>query len=233
MPSGPEDEEVLAGGASEVDFEGLAEALEPLGSKTRLRLLAYLTEPHYLEEIASFLGMSREGARKHVNKLVEIGALTKQQGRRETGPVVEYIVVPQVLFALSEDFAKLGALQPDEGHLSRTQVTQPEVEGDPDRGPALVLVHGLNRGRVHALAPPGDPWRIGRDPDLEIPLEYDPFVSEHHAEVVRDGGDHVLADAYSTNGTYLNWEKLDRGGRRPLQAGDVVGIGKTLLVYRD
>lgn len=232
MVAGPSEGEIVDPGASEVDVESLAEALEPLASETRLRLLAYLTEPHYLEEIASFLEMSREGARKHVNRLLDIGAVQKKQGERETGPVVEYIVVPQVLFALSEDFAKLGALQPDDAHLTRTQVTGEVGEGEHPRGPALVLVHGLHRGRVHRLAAPGDPWRIGRGSELEVPLEYDPFVSQHHAEVSLEDGEHVLADAYSTNGTYLNWEQLDRGGQRVLQPGDVIGIGKSLLVYR-
>src|ERR687886_481759 len=81
-------------------LEGLAEDLDALANIQRLRLLHLLTRPRYAEEIADALGMSRQSALKHIEKLQERGFVRAVNGRRATGPVIEYLVVPQRLFAL-------------------------------------------------------------------------------------------------------------------------------------
>jgi FHA domain len=69
---------------------------------------------------------------------------------------------------------------------------------------------------------------IGRGADNDIPLE-DDFASTHHARIEprRDGV--WVADAGSTNGTYVNGAKLTKPHR--LQPGDVVRVGNTDLRY--
>lgn len=221
--------------AKDVDFAALARDLHPLGNEKRLELLHFLTRPHYLEEVASHLKMARQAAQKHIDQLLELGVIKKQQGRRESGPVVEYVLVPQRLFALSEEFSKLGVLKPlaSEEAVMRTQVaTRAPRVGAFATGPALVMVHGMKAGTVYRLAPGTEPWTIGRDADRTVCIDYDPFVSNRHAEVAPKGGQHVLVDTFSTNGTFLNWDRLPRGGEVALQPGDVVGVGKSLLVYR-
>jgi DNA-binding transcriptional ArsR family regulator len=221
--------------AKEVDFAALARDLAPLSYEKRLELLHFLIRPHYLEEIASHLKMARQAAQKHIDQLLEVGVIKKQPGRRDSGPVVEYVVVPQRLFALGEEFAKLGVLKPlaaDEA-LSRTQVvTRSPAVGHAQPGPALVAVHGMKAGTVFRLAPGTGPWTVGRDADRTVCLDYDPFVSNRHAEVALRNAQFVLVDTFSTNGTFLNWERLPRGGEAALQPGDVVGVGKSLLVFR-
>lgn len=232
----PENRPRVAGApATEVDFPEMAAALKALAYDKRLEVLHLLTRPHYLEEIASHLGIARQAAQKHVDQLLEAAVIKKQQGRRESGPVVEYVVVPQRLFALSEEFAKLGVLKPvqEEERLARTQVTAGKQGRHETRGgPALVAVHGMKAGEVHPLGPGEGPWTIGRDGDRTISLDYDPFASNRHAEVARTEVGFELVDTFSTNGTYLNWNRLDRGERVPLRPGDVVGVGKSLLVFR-
>lgn len=221
--------------AKALDFEGLARDLEPLGNPKRLELLHYLMRAHYLEEVASHLGMARQAAQKHVDQLLELGVIRKQAGRRESGPVVEYVLVPQRLFALSEEFGKLGVMKPlaAEEAIMRTQLaTQAPHAPARGSGPALVMVHGMKTGTVYRLAQGTEPWTIGRDGDRTVSLDYDPFVSNRHAEVTIKGGAHVLVDAFSTNGTFLNWERLPRGGDVALTPGDVIQAGKSLLVYR-
>lgn len=220
--------------ATDVDFEALARDLAPLGNEKRLALLHFLTLPHYLEEIATHLGMARQAAQKHVDQLLEVGVIRKQQGRRESGPVVEYVVVPQRLFSMSEDFSRLGVLRPRgaEPLLMRTEVGPSDAGASPAEGPALVLVHGMRAGAVFPLAGSPGPWSIGRDAARDVPLDYDPYASSRHAEVHLENGRHVLVDAFSTNGTLLNWERMPRGGRSPLRPGDVVGVGRSLLVFR-
>lgn len=223
--------DAAAGGLT---YGELAEALKPLANENRLELLHYLATPHYLEEIASFLGMSRQGARKHVERLLELGVIEKQQGTRPSGPVVEYVVVPQRLFALSEKFSKLGRSLPevDEDGLSRTE----QMPGGTDRqeetvGPSLVLVHGLELGRVFPLEPSKAPWTIGRSSEREIVLDFDPYTSNRHAQVERAKDGFQVVDTYSTNGTFRNWERVPQGDPQPLTEGDVLQVGKSLLVF--
>lgn len=219
---------------TEDEYESLAAALRPFSLAQRLRLLNFLVKPHYLEEIAEHLGMSRQAAEKHVDQLLEVGLVRRQIGQRATGPVTEYVIVPQRVFAVSEDFARLGELRPavEEESLERTMTNArtPAASTLP-RGPALVVVHGMRIGHAVALAGPG-PWTLGRDPDQHVALDYDPFASNKHAEVALKDGKHVVADAFSRNGTFVNWRRLERGGTATLAAGDVVGVGKSLLVYR-
>jgi ABC-type multidrug transport system ATPase subunit/pSer/pThr/pTyr-binding forkhead associated (FHA) protein len=69
---------------------------------------------------------------------------------------------------------------------------------------------------------------IGRNPEADIPLQ-GPVVSWHHARLDRTPEGHVLTDLNSTNGTFVNGQRLVRP--HPLQQGDVVQIGPFRLVY--
>lgn len=50
--------------------------------------------------------------------------------------------------------------------------------------------------------------------------------------VARDGRSLLLDLPGNRNGTLLNWKPLARGGVAELKAGDVVGVGRSLLVFR-
>ncbi|MBT8137749.1 MAG: FHA domain-containing protein [Gammaproteobacteria bacterium] len=68
---------------------------------------------------------------------------------------------------------------------------------------------------------------IGRDAENEIPID-SPYVSRHHALIVRDERGYWLTDINSTNGTYLNGERVSDQAR--LGAGDHIRIGRHELV---
>jgi pSer/pThr/pTyr-binding forkhead associated (FHA) protein/S1-C subfamily serine protease len=67
---------------------------------------------------------------------------------------------------------------------------------------------------------------IGRDPasDLRLDADRDLDVSARHAELRAVDGAWTLADLGSTNGTFVNGERVD--GERRLRAGDVVSLGE-------
>ena len=70
---------------------------------------------------------------------------------------------------------------------------------------------------------------IGRRSDNTIVVD-DAAVSGHHACVFRDGGELIVEDLESTNGTFVNEKRVTR---QRLSRGDVIAIGKhTLLVER-
>jgi FHA domain len=68
---------------------------------------------------------------------------------------------------------------------------------------------------------------VGRG-DVEIQLE-DPFASDRHARISRQGPVLVIEDLGSTNGTYLNGEPLR--GPQPLHPGDRIRIGDSEFSY--
>ena len=80
------------------------------------------------------------------------------------------------------------------------------------------------RGRVFEL---GDEVTVGRSPGCAVPLDDDTFASSIHARVFRRSGELWIEDLGSTNGTWLNEERLDVPAR--LRRGDRVKIGSTVL----
>jgi pSer/pThr/pTyr-binding forkhead associated (FHA) protein len=69
--------------------------------------------------------------------------------------------------------------------------------------------------------------RLGRHPDSEISLD-DITVSRRHAEIERTPDGHIVSDAGSLNGTYVNQERIER---LLLRHGDELQIGKFRLVF--
>jgi len=80
------------------------------------------------------------------------------------------------------------------------------------------------RGRVFEL---GEEVTVGRSPGCAVPLEDDTFASSIHARVFRRSGELWLEDLGSTNGTFLNDERLEVPSR--LRRGDRVKVGSTIL----
>jgi pSer/pThr/pTyr-binding forkhead associated (FHA) protein len=69
----------------------------------------------------------------------------------------------------------------------------------------------------------------GREPTNDISIPADGYASAHHARFLRGERADVVEDLHSTNGTFVNGERLN--GSRQLQAGDVITIGQTQLTY--
>src|SRR5688572_14790279 len=87
--------------------------------------------------------------------------------------------------------------------------------------PLLTLVVGPKR---YALA---DVIRIGRDPACQVVLN-DPRVSRLHATVWVQEGAAFVRDENSSNGTYLNGQRLPPG-TAALKVGDALEIGGSVL----
>jgi pSer/pThr/pTyr-binding forkhead associated (FHA) protein len=68
---------------------------------------------------------------------------------------------------------------------------------------------------------------IGRLADNTIVID-NPAVSSHHACIFRDGDQFVVEDLQSTNGTFVNDQRV---ARHTLQHGDVVAVGKHKLRF--
>lgn len=69
---------------------------------------------------------------------------------------------------------------------------------------------------------------IGRDPGNDVQLD-NPLVSRYHAEVERLGTRYRLRDLSSTNGTFVNGQRIE--GQIWLEAEDVIRIGSTRFTF--
>lgn len=79
----------------------------------------------------------------------------------------------------------------------------------------------------HFATPPGTAvLTMGRS-DADMVLDQ-PLVSRHHADLLWQGGKHVLRDAGSAHGTFVNGHRITE---QPLAPGDVVQIGTFRLTY--
>ena len=107
-----------------------------------------------------------------------------------------------------------------------TDVAPGRMSGSLPPGMALLVVRrGPNAGARFLLD--HDVTTSGRHPDSDIFLD-DVTVSRRHAEFRREGGDFVVVDVGSLNGTYVNREPVDTA---MLANGDEVQIGKFRLVF--
>jgi pSer/pThr/pTyr-binding forkhead associated (FHA) protein len=89
----------------------------------------------------------------------------------------------------------------------------------------LVMAQGPTPGKVYELVK--DIMTIGRDVSNDIVIN-DAEVSRHHARLTRQVGGYMLEDLSSTNGTFVNGQRLI--GPRPLSRGDNVGLGETVVL---
>ncbi len=70
---------------------------------------------------------------------------------------------------------------------------------------------------------------IGRDKRCHIRID-DPFMSSRHAEIIVREGVHYLNDLESTNGTFLNGDKVT-GDPIEILNGDKIEIGQVTFIF--
>ncbi|CAN5291688.1 adenylate/guanylate cyclase domain-containing protein [soil metagenome] len=68
----------------------------------------------------------------------------------------------------------------------------------------------------------GVPLIVGRAPTCDLPV-FDPTISRRHAEIVAEGNELRIRDLGSSNGTFVNGEKVDQA---TAAAEDLVAFGK-------
>lgn len=93
--------------------------------------------------------------------------------------------------------------------------------------PATLLIAGVEgQGRQMSIH---DVLAIGRAPDNHLPIA-DPMVSSHHARIFAQGGEFVIEDLNSRNGTFVNDQRVTT---QRLRSGDEIRIGQLTLVFQD
>ncbi len=100
----------------------------------------------------------------------------------------------------------------------------PPASGQPKRSFALRFISGKYQGGEFPIFP-DKPIVVGRSSDLDMVLVED-MVSRKHARIAMGGDGITIEDLGSTNGTFVNGEKVKKAR---LKEGDRVLIGTSIL----
>src|SRR3954463_1985967 len=115
-------------------------------------------------------------------------------------------------------------------HASTASELQARLAAGGGAPPFLELRDGDGVQRLMPL--PEEGLTIGRTPASGLALIWDAQVSRSHASIEQiDGVWTVLDDGRSTNGTFVNEERVQ--GRRPLRHLDVLRTGATRVRFHD
>ena len=106
----------------------------------------------------------------------------------------------------------------------RRRQPAPGVERPAPAAHVTVTSGGEAKGQVLDLA---DEVTIGRAAQCSVCVPSDTYLSQMHARLFRQDGQAYLEDLGSTNGTWLNGERIVAVA--PLDAGDRVQVGGTVL----
>lgn len=97
--------------------------------------------------------------------------------------------------------------------------------------PFLVFRDGDGRLGLFETGGEDETRSLGRRPEVDLSIAWDPEVSGLHAEFQGMGGEWAIVDdGLSTNGTYVNGRRVS--GRQRLRDGDRVRVGRTVLAYK-
>lgn len=108
----------------------------------------------------------------------------------------------------------------------RTQLLTPQPPRKAPAQPQRIVLLDINGKQlvVRKL-----PVTLGRGSQADITVE-DSGVSRRHLEIVEQDGVYLAVDLGSTNGSYLDGQRLR--GRARLQQGSVLEMGRTRIVFR-
>lgn len=93
--------------------------------------------------------------------------------------------------------------------------------------PASVELEIIERGRSRRVEV-RCPFVVGRATDAEV-LLMDPEASRHHARFESDGTAVFVTDLQSSNGIYLNGQRVTDSIE--VRAGDAIDLGSTRMIF--
>lgn len=107
----------------------------------------------------------------------------------------------------------------------RTAISLPSERPKGPGQPCLVIISGAEMGRRIDLT--HEEVSIGRSEQCTVCVNSD-LVSRRHAVINRILGHYIVVDLKSTNGTFVNDQRIERAD---LKDGDLLRTGKTVLKY--
>lgn len=222
-----------------IDYERLSTYLKALAHPARLEILSRLRVPSGAADLAirprrkdadlsAERPMSRQAILEHIEVLEGVGVV----GRLPEAEGARFVTSAQHVFALLEELRRLTTIEP----AARVDVDATMAGGEAKaaswhQGPKLVLASGPWEGRVFPLEGAG-PWSMGRSRTRDVALTYDPFASAENATLTRDGARFTVApEPGARSPVRVNFRAIT--GTQALQPGDLVGVGRSVLVFQE
>ncbi|MEN6443973.1 MAG: FHA domain-containing protein [Methanoregula sp.] len=221
----------------------LSEYLEVLSHPARLTILKFIGGgPKEITAIADHIGMSYQNAKKHLDRLVATGLVTRSAGfGRETNrgiaPVWKYSLVAGAMEGLVATLGVFSSVTAQPGYQDihkRIRLVREAVTGT-EGAPVLSLLNGPDEGRTFLVRE--SRISVGRDdPDHPVPpgdaviILPDHYravtrVTKPQAVISRSGDSWLVRDGGSTGGTFVNSRKIGPGEGTVLETGDVIDLG--------
>jgi two-component system, cell cycle response regulator len=110
---------------------------------------------------------------------------------------------------------------------NRTAIALPSERPKAAGKPVLVVISGPELGRKFDLA--SGEMDIGRDEEATFRIDSD-LISRRHAAIQKFAGRFIVADMGSTNGTFVNDQRVKT---HTLVDGDQIRVGKVVLKYTE
>lgn len=138
----------------------------------------------------------------------------------------EESVVPEISLPVQDDEPHLLNNEADDCDSTRVfdKVSTMQTKAS-EKQAVICVVEGADTGKRFVFA--DNRVNIGRRENNDLVLT-DGSVSRLHAYIIKEAGNHILHDARSLNGTYLNEVQIIK---QVLHAGDTIKVGNTVIEY--
>lgn len=121
-----------------------------------------------------------------------------------------------------------GANEADKTEVAESDTLKIRLEEAKATAPVLVVISGKPLGKSFFLTK--DSIVLGRDLSADISIG-ETSISRKHTEFLISNKEIIVKDLGSTNGTYVNDNKVETNSTHPLQDGDLVRCGNTILKF--
>lgn len=180
-----------------------------------------LAEPATIDILAQVPTRTKKVERDTLESLGKLSISSTQDAEEPLTDEAGYIVEEQNAdyFSGLESEEKTPHFSEDLKTDVKTEITRPASTAK------LVIINGKDAGQTFKLK---DITSLGRADNNTVPLR-DNKASRQHSKIQRKGKEYVIVDLNSSNGTYVNGERIEE---YVLSNGDEVQIGDSILQFQ-
>ena len=91
-------------------------------------------------------------------------------------------------------------------------------------GPKELILHYTGPYGHFSLYVTGSEFRIGKDSRMEGNISFNPSISREHCKIINSYDGYYIQDSNSTNGTFVNGERVFSDGARRILNGDIIRL---------
>lgn len=171
--------------------------------------------------LAGFLGYGISAEKKRKKSTEEIIRKREEQADKKSRKKQEQIEKKQPVPVQKNMVQKEKKEAPQETEQERIGATVLLYEGEEEYEPHLSLI-SMNPRERNSIVLLKDSYTIGKLKNRSDIYIDDPSISRIHARIDREGNEYFLCDLNSTNGTYVNGQRLSVNERVQIRLSDEI-----------